>query len=252
MSVEARLLFLYHLTSERSTPFLLYIEGPGAIADALRMPSGMPSGMPSLSLGEAMNELSKNNLVWYADDGSNGVFLPNALKIKENAPQSLNAVKSWVEMTRDLPKTPFILKCFEHWLGIHEAIPHAFTKAFVEALPKAYPMLSVTVTGPVNDLKRGGVGEKVELPEWLDPSVWSDFLVHRNSIKRSMSEHAQILAIKKLTELRSQNQDPTAVLEQSILNGWQGLFPVKSGSSGETKADRLREVTARVLKQGLK
>ena len=78
LSPDGQLLFLYHLTSDRATPFLLYVEGPGAIGDALRM------GPPRLA--KVMKEVSDKGMAWYGDDGSNLVFLPNALRLPENGP----------------------------------------------------------------------------------------------------------------------------------------------------------------------
>lgn len=131
-SLDGRLLFLYHLTSPRSTPFLLYIEGPGAIADALRLPSPR--------LRQAMNELSVHKIVWYAEDHSNYVFLPRALTINENAPESPNAIKMWLSILKDLPRTPFFENCLRHWLSLREGIHHPFTLDFLKAMPRPLPM----------------------------------------------------------------------------------------------------------------
>lgn len=132
LSEDGQRLFLYHLTSDRATPFLLYIEGPGAISDALRM--------PSRRLSEAMKELSAKGMVWYADDGSNLVFLPKALRHPENAPESPNSVKTWRNLLADLPKTPFYYKCLSHWVSLSEGITHALTLAFLKASPLANPI----------------------------------------------------------------------------------------------------------------
>jgi hypothetical protein len=45
-----------------------------------------------------------------------------------------------------------------------------------------------------------------------------------------MTHRAQELAIGALGRLRAAGHDPRAVIEQSILNGWRGLFPVRSSS----------------------
>lgn len=132
LSLEGRVLFLYHLTSERSTPFLLYVEGAGAIADALRLPQAR--------LRQAMKEVADRGMAWYADDGSNLLFLPNALKIRENAPESPNAVKTWLALMADLPRTPFYHRCIGHWRAIAEGIPYALTRAFLKPCLSATPI----------------------------------------------------------------------------------------------------------------
>lgn len=65
------------------------------------------------------------------------------------------------------------------------------------------------------------------LPEFLDASSWNEWVEHRKQLKRPMTDHAKRLALNKLIALHSQGEDPKAVIEQAILNGWQGLFPVK-------------------------
>ena len=50
----------------------------------------------------------------------------------------------------------------------------------------------------------------------------------RRSIRKPMSERAKQLAVKKLIDLEKLGHSPTDVLQQSILNSWQGLFPVQA------------------------
>jgi hypothetical protein len=69
-------------------------------------------------------------------------------------------------------------------------------------------------------------------PSWIDPGTWQTYLDHRRCIKAPMSEVAQQRAITALERLRLEGQDPEAVLNQSIVNGWKGLFPVKDGAPG--------------------
>ena len=46
-----------------------------------------------------------------------------------------------------------------------------------------------------------------------------------------MAEAAMKLAVTTLDELRAQGNDPRAVLEQSTLRSWRGLFPIKNQST---------------------
>lgn len=67
----------------------------------------------------------------------------------------------------------------------------------------------------------------VEYPEWLPLPDWNNYREMRKKTKKPMTKEAERLAIRKLDELRSNGQSPAAVLEQSIFNSWQGLFPLK-------------------------
>lgn len=58
--------------------------------------------------------------------------------------------------------------------------------------------------------------------------VWRDYKEMRNGIRKPMKTAAEKLALKKLDQLCGLNVDlAIEILEQSIFNGWQGLFPIK-------------------------
>ena len=80
-----------------------------------------------------------------------------------------------------------------------------------------------------------------ELPGCINPQTWADYLEMRRRIRKPATPRAQQLAITALLKLRDQGEDPQAVLEQSILNSWQGLFAVSKGArgNGETKTQRM-------------
>lgn len=65
------------------------------------------------------------------------------------------------------------------------------------------------------------------LPDWVDPKTWADFLAMRREIRKPATDRAQVLLLGKLDWLRAQGNEPNAVLEQSIRNGWQDVFPLK-------------------------
>jgi hypothetical protein len=67
-------------------------------------------------------------------------------------------------------------------------------------------------------------------PEWIPAEEWQAYLEMRKRIKRPMTAKAVELAVKKLAELREIGDDPKEVLERSILNSWQGLFPLQNQS----------------------
>ena len=54
----------------------------------------------------------------------------------------------------------------------------------------------------------------------------------RKQIKTPMTDRAVGMAIKKLTELSGGNSDTAVkILEQSIMNSWKGLFPLKDNKA---------------------
>ncbi len=88
-----------------------------------------------------------------------------------------------------------------------------------------------------------------DLPGDVQKADWDDFVQHRKDMKAPMSQMAQARALSKIKDLISQGQDAHAVIDQSIVNGWKGLFPVKDdklnvfsgakyGARPETNAQR--------------
>ena len=78
----------------------------------------------------------------------------------------------------------------------------------------------------------------METPEWIPIRTWVDFVDMRRKIRRPMTEHAVDLAFRKLAALKAAGSDPAAVLEQSILNSWPGLYPIKENDHGSSNGNR--------------
>lgn len=58
------------------------------------------------------------------------------------------------------------------------------------------------------------------------------FAEHRKKLKKPMTDYAKELLIKKLQKLAKTEQEQIAILNQSIENGWQGVFPL-GGDRGQ-------------------
>ncbi len=71
-----------------------------------------------------------------------------------------------------------------------------------------------------------------DLPDWIPTDLWTDFVAMRKSIKKPVSPAVQRQAVKTLDDLRNRGSPPEKVLEQSILNCWQGLFEVNHEKTG--------------------
>lgn len=69
--------------------------------------------------------------------------------------------------------------------------------------------------------------EKVELPEWLNPELWREFLKHRTKLKKPMTPYAQRKMIAKLTWHKERGFNPVHMLNESIVKGWQDVFEPK-------------------------
>lgn len=58
-----------------------------------------------------------------------------------------------------------------------------------------------------------------------------EFVKFRKSIKRVMTTHALELLIKKLDRFANDDNTKIEILNESIMNGWNGIFPLKDNST---------------------
>lgn len=70
-----------------------------------------------------------------------------------------------------------------------------------------------------------------ELPDWIPVDAWAGFVEMRKSLKAPLTWNAAKLIVAELDKFMQAGQSPRAVLEQSIMNGWRGVFAVKVGGS---------------------
>jgi hypothetical protein len=85
----------------------------------------------------------------------------------------------------------------------------------------------------------------IELPKWIDKEIWNGWEESRKKMRKPLTDYARKLAVKKLLEIyRATGDHPADVLEQSILCGYQGLFPVHQGRSGQRDDELRKELRA--------
>jgi len=72
--------------------------------------------------------------------------------------------------------------------------------------------------------------EDVSIPDIINKETWASYLEMRKQIKKPAGSKAQELIIKKLSKIGG---DVNAILEQSIMNSYQGVFPIKEGGNGK-------------------
>lgn len=82
----------------------------------------------------------------------------------------------------------------------------------------------------VEDVRAPPKGAPLVLPEWLPVAQWEAFVAMRKAKgKRApFTDAAKAGILRELDKLRKEGHDPAAVLEASVINGWSGVFPLKS------------------------
>lgn len=81
-----------------------------------------------------------------------------------------------------------------------------------------------------------------ELPEWLSASVWASWVNYRRDLKKPIKSQQTITqAINLLDRYRLNGYLPEEIINQSIANGWQGLFEPKSAKQPPRQQARATE-----------
>jgi hypothetical protein len=82
------------------------------------------------------------------------------------------------------------------------------------------------------------------LPEWLDPELWEEWVQHRKEKKKPLTPSSALKTIEQLADYRAQGVDLKAAINHSIANGYQGIFPPNSKTSGvsSTKTKSLADM----------
>lgn len=91
------------------------------------------------------------------------------------------------------------------------------------------------------DKKREEKKEAPMAPGIVPVALWLAFVEMRKKNRKGMTDTAGELIRRELEKLKEQGHDPIAVLEQSIRNGWQDVFPVREERNGARQSNPSRE-----------
>lgn len=161
--------------------------------------------------------------------------------LKWNPPQNQKHAKGIIKLAHQIPKSSQLIETLIDSLIQYGGtyIKYRVCDTLYHTLCKGY---RYTDTDPYTDTDQdtdpdtgAGVEKKTDeiiLPDWLDADTWNDFVEFRKK-KKSFTKKAASLAISKLTDLRNAGHDPKEVINQTIMNGWTGLFPIRNRSPGK-------------------
>lgn len=69
------------------------------------------------------------------------------------------------------------------------------------------------------------------LPDWLAQEDWEEYVQFRKEMRKPLGTIGKKRAISALTKFHNEGQDISKIIDQSIVNGWQGLFPFKGANN---------------------
>lgn len=82
----------------------------------------------------------------------------------------------------------------------------------------------------------------VQLPDWLSAEIWSSWVAYRRDLKKPIkSQQTVTQAINLLDRCRLNGYSPEEIINQSIANGWQGLFEPKGSKPQPRQQVRVAE-----------
>ena len=73
---------------------------------------------------------------------------------------------------------------------------------------------------------------KDTLPEWVDKDSWSEWVQHRHEIRKPLTPLSAKKCLALLSDYRDRQKE---IINNSIVNGWQGLWAPKSAKSSFNK-----------------
>lgn len=89
-----------------------------------------------------------------------------------------------------------------------------------------------------------------------------DFIEFRKNIKKPMTDRAVTLLINKLDKLTSDVSEKIEILNQSVINNWNSVYPLKNDSEEQVRPNKFKNFTERdndyaelqteLLKKGMK
>lgn len=83
--------------------------------------------------------------------------------------------------------------------------------------------------------------------ELLD-KTFNDFIDNRKALKKPMTDRAITISLNKLNKIASTDSEKIEILENSIMNGWAGVFPLKKDYR-QSKEDEINKMLMEYAQQ---
>lgn len=87
--------------------------------------------------------------------------------------------------------------------------------------------------GKIRAINNNGNNVKNKEKGIVSTKAWKEYKIMRSKIRKPMTEKAEELIINKLNKLTPDVKKRVAILNQSIMNSWQGVFPLKETTIDE-------------------
>jgi hypothetical protein len=89
-------------------------------------------------------------------------------------------------------------------------------------------------------------GQPFVLPSWVPSESWQGFDDMRTAkSKKAWTDRARTLAVMTLEKLTTNPKEAGAILDQSVMKGWAGIFPVKNQDAGYSDNGKLNYIPSK-------
>ena len=162
----------------------------------------------SLSQIQALTGMSKTR----SSQVVNRLQLMKILTVTEN----INGIGKKYKLNKD----------FESWQTVKENINrYTKTKQTVNVLRKKGVNENINHKRKIVVTKENT--KETTYPAWLDLELWNQFKEHRKGFKEKFTNLAEEMSLKKLIKWKEEGYNYKFIIEESIANGWKGLFKPK-------------------------
>jgi phage replication O-like protein O len=126
-------------------------------------------------------------------------------------------------------------KDFETWDTVNKNI-NRLEKTIGTVKKKRNIPLRKTLTTKDTLTKDTLTKDKATIPEWIPKETFLEFIELRKKLKRPLLDKSFPRFFKSLRNLCDKTRaSPEAILNQSIINGWQGIYELKTGGDNGRK-----------------
>ena len=229
-SSEGKLAFIYLCTNSSTSESGIYAITPNTISNETSIkPESVIKILKSLK-----------NVIW--DEKHNYIYVRRfRLYNGGGAPDNIKkAIVAEFLQSSTLPLWVMFVEDYPEFKESILATGKTLTPSLFPPTPPVTNSNSNSNSNSIEPLDKGSatVGQplltEADLPDYVNKELWKDFLEMRKKIKKVPTKKAVHLLIKVLIKFKEDGQDTDKILEQSIINNYQGLFALKEEKGGNT------------------
>jgi hypothetical protein len=223
LSPSTKLFYIYLITNRNVTPSGFYKLGK-----IDKMKAGLTSGQVKTALEDLKNKVYIFGEFIFIKNLLHKSFLENTTEEKF---KKSNIYKMIVEQITNNSTPLQLIELFKQTYPLFTPYKPLVSPLHTPSIPLPN---TDTDTDTDTDKKKTKTKEKIfVLPDFIPLDTWEAYLEMRK--KKPPTDKAKELLIAKLEKLKNLGHNPKQVLEQSILNNWTDVYPLKTQTNAHNK-----------------